>query len=37
MEGDVIWSLKWSSNILERRDQNIQKVFGQFSFGIFII
>jgi hypothetical protein len=37
MEGDVIWSLKWSSNISKSHDQNIQKVFGQFSFGIFII
>jgi hypothetical protein len=28
MEGDDIWSSKWTSNILESRDQNIQRVFG---------
>jgi hypothetical protein len=30
MEGDVIWSEKWTSNILESCYQNIQKIFGQF-------
>jgi hypothetical protein len=30
MEGDAIWSLKWTSNILKNYDQNIQRVFGQF-------
>jgi hypothetical protein len=29
MEGDAIWSKKWTSNILESRYQNIQRVFGQ--------
>jgi hypothetical protein len=28
MEGDVVWSLKWTSNILDSREQNIQKIFG---------
>jgi hypothetical protein len=35
MEGDVIWSLKWTSNILESCDQNIQKIFEQFYEDIF--
>jgi len=30
MEGDVIWSLKWTSNISKSHDQNIQRVFGKF-------
>jgi hypothetical protein len=30
MEGDVVWSLKWTSNISESHDQNIYKIFGQF-------
>ncbi len=30
MEGDVVWSLKWTSNISENCDQSIQKIFGQF-------
>ncbi len=29
MEGDAIWSLKWTSNIWKSRDQIIQKEFGQ--------
>jgi hypothetical protein len=29
MEGDAIWNLKWTSNILESRDQSIQRIFGQ--------
>jgi hypothetical protein len=35
MEGDAIWSLKWTSNILENYYQNIQKIFGQFYEDIF--
>jgi hypothetical protein len=35
MEGDVIWSLKWTSNISESRDQNIHRVFGQFYEDIY--
>jgi hypothetical protein len=30
MEGDVVWSLKWTSNISKSHDQSIQRVFGQF-------
>jgi hypothetical protein len=30
MEGDAIWSEKWTSNILESCYQNIYKIFGQF-------
>jgi hypothetical protein len=30
MEGYVVWSLKWSSNISKSRDQNIKRIFGQF-------
>jgi hypothetical protein len=35
MEGDVIWSLKWTSNISESSYQNIQKIFGLFYEDIF--
>jgi hypothetical protein len=35
MEGDVIWSLKWTSNILESYDHDIKRVFGQFYEDIF--
>jgi hypothetical protein len=30
MKGDVVWSLKWTSNISKNYDQNIQKIFEQF-------
>jgi hypothetical protein len=30
MEGDVIWNLKWTSNITKSHDQSIERVFGQF-------
>ncbi len=30
MEGDVIWSKKWTSNISESYYKNIQIIFGQF-------
>jgi hypothetical protein len=30
MEGDVIWSEKWTSNILESYYQSIYKMFRQF-------
>ncbi len=35
MEGDVVWSLKWTFNILENYYQNIQKIFGQFYENIY--
>jgi len=31
MEGDVVWSEKWTSNILESYYQNIQRIFKQFN------
>jgi hypothetical protein len=30
MEANVVWNKKWTSNILESHDQNIQKLFGKF-------
>jgi hypothetical protein len=30
MEGDAIWSLKWTSNTSKNYHQNIPKIFGQF-------
>jgi len=35
MEGDVIWNLKWTSNISESYYQSIQKIFGLFYEDIF--
>jgi hypothetical protein len=35
MEGDVIWSLKWTSDISESCYQSIQKIFGLFYEDIF--
>jgi hypothetical protein len=35
MEGDVVWSLKWASNISNSCYQNIQRIFGQFYEDIF--
>jgi hypothetical protein len=35
IEGDVIWSLKWTSNISESYYQSIQKIFGLFYEDIF--
>jgi hypothetical protein len=31
MEGDVIWSLKWTSNISKSYNQNSQRIFAQFN------
>jgi hypothetical protein len=31
MEGDVVWSQKWTSNISQSCYQNILKIFGQFN------
>jgi hypothetical protein len=35
VEGDVVWSLKWTSNISESYYQSIQIIFGQFYEDIF--
>jgi hypothetical protein len=35
VEGDVVWSLKWTSNISKSCDQSIQRIFGQFYEDIF--
>jgi len=33
MEGDVVWSLKWSSNISKNYYQSIKRMFGQLVVG----
>ncbi len=35
MKGDVVWNLKWTSNILKNYYQNIQRIFGQVYEDIF--
>jgi hypothetical protein len=35
MEGDAIWSLKWTFNILESCYQSIQRIFGIFYEDIY--